>query len=88
MTLMTNELVIDFADLGRLDIQCAGCGTRILFDISNEQQRTPVRCPGCEVPFDLNSVQIPLVNYRNAWKALTPLRHKLRVRVDFPSTQD
>ena len=87
MTVMTNELVIDFADLNRLDIQCAGCGTRINFDISNVQQHAPTKCPSCDGVFDLNSTQMPLSAYRDAWKALAALRHKVRVRIDFPLTQ-
>ena len=46
MCVVKRELIIEFAELGRVEVRCK-CGTVVLVSAKGDHIRTPLKCPGC-----------------------------------------
>ena len=50
MCIVKRELVIDFAELGCVEVRCK-CGTVVLMSVKGDHARTAYKCPGCGDPY-------------------------------------
>jgi hypothetical protein len=81
------ELVLDLEDIRNLSIECANCGTKVLFDIGRPNQRTPSECTSCGTRFDANLVQQPLWGLKEVFGTLMKIQHRVRIHVQTGSTE-
>ena len=85
---MEKTLVLDFKELRYIVIECSKCRVKITFDMSQSNSRIPGACPSCGQPFDLVSVQTPLASFREIYRMLTSLEHRITVQVPLEKSSD
>ena len=86
MIRVKQQLSLDFADLRYVEITCPTCAAKMTLDLRNRKSRAPDSCCGCGLEFDATSVQSPLAEFINVYRALTHKELKVRfgVLVDAP----
>ena len=87
MCSVNKELILDFKDLRRIDIECAECGTHTTIDVSDKRTKIPGKCPSCQVIFENVGLQQALINYLEVYRRLVDLKQNVTIRVPIDSTQ-
>jgi ribosomal protein S27E len=80
---MEKRLILDFKGLHLIGIECGGCKTQTLVDISNEEAKVPVQCTSCGQFFHAGVVngETPFQKLAKALKAAKSSDHKITAHI-------
>ena len=78
---MKKELILDFQDIRRIDIECSDCGVHTTIDVADRRTKIPGKCPGCQAIFESVGLQGALGHYLEAYRNLVALKQNITVRI-------
>jgi hypothetical protein len=80
MSPITKKLVLDFADLSHLAIECPKCRSEVVFDSSNTKNGIPSKCPVCQEEYG-PLFHAALASYRDFYTSVSKSSYKVRSHI-------
>lgn len=77
MSPITRKLVLDFADLRFVSVECHQCKTEVVFDAGDAKNGVPTRRPTCNHEYDALFCG-SLTNYRDFYRNFSKSSYRVR----------
>lgn len=88
MSPISQELLIDFAELRRIGVKCSepSCHAEVIFDVSDSVNGIPSRC-ACGKEYE-PLFRSTLDSYRDFYKAFSKSKHSIKAHVASPAQSE